>query len=1529
MSTEDNKSNFESTSDEWVETFNQSEDQPLAPSTDSQNAASIVIAQTDDDEISPVDAAGSQGNAGQGGANPVPPVINANADNQVFLPASFSLENAIISGDDLILIQPDGSEVTIKNAALNVPTFVIDGVEIPQEALIAAFAGSGINIAAGPNGNLVASSGAAGSGANFILDPGGIGDAGPVLDLLGPTGLQFPVLEQEDLFPGEVQEEASIAASVAPLAVISVLPASGDTENGVLEDPDLDGVGTTPDEDGETDRFIATVQAGTSDVTDVVFDPFNGSTGPLSQMSTGVSGVSTSAVFTYDLSTDGHTLIILADGVPVVELVIDFTPGTDDIAPQEVGEIDIIVTLLEGFPHEFASDVDAIIEGVPIMAHDAEGFTDVGDFSFVVVDDVPTVSAVIAAEINAALDEGDQDVGSPATSSASVIDTGTITKGDDPDVANAGGVVISSGGSASALVDLTTVFGADGPASVDSTQYSFTFTSVASGLSVTDGSSIILVDANGDGLVIVGQVSGGAFDGQAAFAMAIDPDTGVVTVEQYLSLAHPNQHDGSPTGTSYDETVDLSGSDLGVLSVVTDDDGDEATAIVAVGGRISFDDDGPLATAELNYDVVANLDEGDQDVSSPSTGVTAGIDTGSISKGDDPDVVNTGGDAIASAVTSDSLLDVTAFFGADGPAVEDSIQYAFSFSSDFTGLSVTDGSSITLNDVHGDGSVIVGQVSGGDFDGQAAFALSIDPDTGIVTVEQYLSLDHPSEAAAANGYFSYDEAVSLYASDLQVVAVVTDGDGDQVIVSGEYSEEQETPSTFIGGQIIFEDDGPIITVEVNDDAPVALDEGDTDTGSPSTGVASVISTAGTLVTIPKGDDPDVVNTGGAAIASGTSGEAIVDATALFGADGPAVEGSLQYAFVVDTGWSNLTVTDGSSIILVDINGDGSVIVGEVVGGGFDGDAAFALQIDPDTGIVTVEQYLSLAHPDQHDGTPTGESYDEAIDLSGSALSVAVTATDGDGDQTTVTTSVEINDERETITSEIGAQITFDDDGPDAEVEAVSDSGITLVTQDAETDGDPTSEDTASASFETAFLAAVVPDYGADGAAASNPVVLSAWALAITGGNGTDSLLDSQGENITLSIVSGDVVGSTTSFGEIFRISVDGSGNVTVTQSQQIDHLPESLDTSNDNANIALSDGLVTLSATATVTDFDNDQATTTVSADLGSNISFDDDVPSVTANAVADAGITLVTQDADTIGVASDTDSASFASAFLAAVVPDYGADGAAASNPVVLSAWALAITGGNGTDSLLDSQGENITLSIVSGDVVGSTTSFGEIFRISVDGSGNVTVTQSQQIDHLPESLDTSNDNANIALSDGLVTLSATATVTDFDNDQATTTVSADLGSNISFDDDVPSVTANAVADAGITLVTQDADTIGVASDTDSASFASAFLAAVVPDYGADGAAASNPVVLSAWALAITGGNGTDSLLDSQGENITLSIVSGDVVGSTTSFGEIFRISVDGSGNVTVTQSQQIDHLPESLDTSNDIGNASWRDRV
>src|SRR5205085_4128564 len=88
-----------------------------------------------------------------------------------------------------------------------------------------------------------------------------------------------------------------------------------------------------------------------------------------------------------------------------------------------------------------------------------------------------------------------------------------------------------------ALVTPTIAFGADGPAASAATASALTVTNAVSGLHVTDGAAINLVDVNGDGSVIVGVVQAGSpFAGQAAFAISINSGTGVVTVEQYLSL---------------------------------------------------------------------------------------------------------------------------------------------------------------------------------------------------------------------------------------------------------------------------------------------------------------------------------------------------------------------------------------------------------------------------------------------------------------------------------------------------------------------------------------------------------------------------------------------------------------------------------------------------------------------------------------------------------------------------------------------------------------------------------------------------------------------------------------------------------------------------------------------------------------------------------------------------------------------------------------------------------------------------------
>ncbi|MFA5081989.1 MAG: retention module-containing protein, partial [Hydrogenophilaceae bacterium] len=250
-------------------------------------------------------------------------------------------------------------------------------------------------------------------------------------------------------------------------------------------------------------------------------------------------------------------------------------------------------------------------------------------------------------------------------------------------------------------------------------------------------------------------------------------------------------------------------------------------------------------------------------------------------------------------------------------------------------------------------------------------------------------------------------------------------------------------------------------------------------------------------------------------------------------------------------------------------------------------------------------------------------------------------------------------------------ITVNDDTPIIDLSSVRDDQISLTTQDADTDTVPsgTGTDTATASFAAAMLAAVTPTYGADGAGST---VLSGYALTV---KASDSGLTSHGDTIYLyAQTDGSVVGSTastagevTTGNSIFAISVSNAtgdaGTVTLTQYQQIDHLPEDADATNDNAYLALANGKVELSATATVTDFDNDQVTDTVTVDLGGNIGFDDDVPSVDVGAVTESSITVTTQDADTdtvpSGTGTDTATASFAAAMLAAVTPTYGADGA------------------------------------------------------------------------------------------------------------------------------------------------------------------------------------------------------------------------------------------------------------------------------
>ncbi|WP_211195674.1 DUF5801 repeats-in-toxin domain-containing protein, partial [Legionella pneumophila] len=340
-------------------------------------------------------------------------------------------------------------------------------------------------------------------------------------------------------------------------------------------------------------------------------------------------------------------------------------------------------------------------------------------------------------------------------------------------------------------------------------------------------------------------------------------------------------------------------------------------------------------------------------------------------------------------------------------------------------------------------------------------------------------------------------------------------------------------------------------------------------------------------------------------------------------------------------------------------------------------------------------------------------------------------------------------------------------------------------------------------------------------------------------------------------------------------------------------------------------GLVFLNATAVTTDRDGDTATASASLDLGGNVKFDDDGPSVTMTVSDNNVITLNTQDADTIGAASDSDSVSFAAAF--AVTPNYGADGAGTT----VTTYALSVSA-QGVDSGLDNNGNNIYLYNIGDSVVGSTSATqagivtgNTIFSLGVNSSNAMlTLTQHQEVDHgLPGA--SSNYAAQEAiLNTGLVFLNATAVTTDRDGDTATASASLDLGGNVKFDDDGPSVTMTVSDNNVITLNTQDAETIGGLSDSDSASFAAAF--AVTPNYGADGAGTT----VTTYALSVSA-QGVDSGLDNNGNDIYLYKIGDSVVGSTsatqagiTTGNTIFSLGVNSSNAMlTLTQHQEVDH--------------------
>ncbi len=1555
-----------------------------------------------------------------------PTEIVPDQNNVAHLPADVSIDDIRVEGNNLVLIQADGTEIVIVNGALHVPTFLLGEVELPQQAVIAALEQNNINVAAGPDGSYSAHSGSPSSGGNFdtIQQPPHLPPL--IADLLQNT-------DQPDGQPGRLfggvgrhGQDATPPTSPAvpdgsPTVSLHVINLGNLAATLVLDESA--GIQTSPDNDTALSDIADLFKGVSNQGFDGHMNGAQYATAGLLQadIQFGINGPAATNAIQWSLelgsgnnhdsglkTTGGHEIYFFEENGLIVgrydaengevtsadpaafALAIDPVTGqlsmvqyvsiynTDSNSQDEIDFIKSGQVLAKVTVSDFDGDkVDATVDigdkigfsddgpiliSVPAPAGDYsgsfffDGFTSngnawnensgvnntgvSGNWHIAWADGsegTPQLERVgdgylgMHSSTNGYMIDLDASPGDVAVSQVLKLAEGeSYTLTFEAGAAQAGNkhLVVTFGGVVVLEIDppgqMTTysisIVGGAGNASntleFKETGHADYYGTFLANVSVTGNSAIlddedvgkagnqggtgddghgatafgtIDFDAGSDGLghiQITGLESVAGLGNAALSVMYID-DAGKGTAEALgEGVWTPNGQGGSMSWSSLHVqnaivvTVNADGTYSVTLNAalahpatgtednlvlnfgfdIYDGDGDHVSGTISV----NVDDDSPSINREAlqsatvaEDDIKTSLSQG----TSPNDGNADGSYTGNASN-----------NLPGPATVSGSIANVVNF-GSDGKG-------GFSFTGDLSSLGAlsSHGDALSYTVANGVLTATAGEGEGA----RVVFTLTLSND-GDYTFKLFDQLDHGTDAT--NGSVSIDFGGLIQA---------TDGDGDSIPLTG-------------GLKIAITDDAPTTAGRAHVSGTVEEEQlnGNEDTsGGSGSATDDDISHHGHFH-----DNTTPLVSGSGANSLATLVNTGADEGGHFSFNSELVGNAIETdgGASVKSGGSLVSVTSVAEG--VDANGHYQTITAGTTGEG--AHDVFTLTVY-DNGSWKFELKDNLDHN-------YGNNGEGVLKLD---LSSLVQYTDFDNDSVTL-------DAKSFLVSVI-------DDVPVAAISASDSKAPTLETQDHDTIGSGAGgTDTASADFSGAFK--ITSSYGADGAGTTN----TTYALSLSGnshhddhddwdlggfGDRVDSGLESNDHAIYLYEINGVIVGSTASSSHsvglsntIFTISVDGTGKVTLTQYDAIDHV------GNGNGSvISLDEGLVKLTATVTITDHDGDKATNSASIDLGCNIKFDDDTPSITLTAGSDAALTLTTQDADTIdtkySAKSDAASQNFAGVFTVGS-SSYGADGAGN----IVKSYALSVTGQpdshNRVDSLLDSHGQTIYLYKIGNTVYGSTSTSSNssdvlqkaVFKIEVDNAGTdagtVKLTQYSAIDH-------GGDGTVVSLADNLVKLTATATITDGDGDQKNSNATIDLGGNIRFEDDGPSIDVTVKSDA-ITVTTQDGDTIGANFDTSTTGFAGAFTLAT--SYGADGAAPTDGLVKS-YALDVTGNavNGlVNSGLESHDQAIYLYKIGGAIYGSTSTSSDtsavqqnaVFKIEVSSAGDVTLTQYDAIDH--------------------
>ncbi|HET9427277.1 MAG TPA: DUF5801 repeats-in-toxin domain-containing protein, partial [Allosphingosinicella sp.] len=455
----------------------------------------------------------------------------------------------------------------------------------------------------------------------------------------------------------------------------------------------------------------------------------------------------------------------------------------------------------------------------------------------------------------------------------------------------------------------------------------------------------------------------------------------------------------------------------------------------------------------------------------------------------------------------------------------------------------------------------------------------------------------------------------------------------------------------------------------------------------------------------------------------------------------------------------------------------------------DGRLVLTITLDASTGAYTVVQNAPIAHSAGGDENNQG-------------FSLTYTATDADGDAASGVLQIDVDDDTPDAPS-----VTLASTEPIAVTYEGALSGGNFVGPEESADSN-VSPLVSQVDFSQGFVLGNLADYGADGPGAT--VVAYTLNFAAGFAEGGLSGLSSSGQPVYLYQGAGGVVIGSTATAEgdisgantVFTIAVDAeTGVLTVTQSQPVDHGDsDAYDGAYQDDLTSFGANILELEVSAYTTDSDGDRSATARGViDLAGNIRFGDDGPTVDVTVTEEDPVLLVTQDAETIGDASDSASTTVDFAGVFARTFTSGADSPASA----VWSYALAITGAADEAGLVDSgldagpTGANIYLyQLADGTIVGSTATTAPatiddtvVFSIGVSDAGAVTLTQYSEIYHELEAgaNDAPFDDQLAILDSGLVQLIGSSTVTDSDGDTATDSAFIDLGGNIRFADDGP----------------------------------------------------------------------------------------------------------------------------------------------